>query len=198
LLDLKVDGRHDCSARTGFYRSGLTDAEGVESWSRPIRRERTGYRSGNRKLFEKKFGLLPPKLEDVQICANTGNGKELIYFGEVEKLERRLNVTCDLALKTTEKCFGTSPISLDRTLLPYVFFPFWILLAVAIARAGGRPVEADIALAFGLLVLGVLTGPLGRFWLLCQVLAVAATLGVTFALAYTLSANHQFRRSNQG
>lgn len=93
---------------------------------------------------------------------------------------------------------GTSPISLDRTLLSYVFMPFWVALARAIARSGSRPIGRDVAMAYGTLALAALTDPLDKYWHLCQVLVVVATLEVIFALATTLSANLSFRRSNQG
>ena len=147
------------------------------------------------------FDFLNPRPrpgDEVLICANLEDQDRVIFVeDEGKRYERRLNVTCDLALNTSEKCYGTYPISLDRTLLPYVFLPLWVVLAVAIARSGGRPVGRDVAMAFGLLTLAAFTGPLDQFWHLCQVLAVVATMGVFFALGSTLSANVRFRESNQ-
>ena len=190
-----MDSGPDCAPDPrSFYRTGSTDAAGFESWSRPIKRKNPSRRGAARELFD----FREPRTERVRICANLGNWDGAIFVGDVGQYERRLNVTCDLALETTEKCYGTSPISLDRTVMVYVCVPCWVLLAIAIIRSRGRPVERDVAFAFATLIFAVLTGPLDRYWLLCQVLAVVASLGAIFALAHTLAANLEFRRSNQG
>lgn len=201
LVHLKFDAGSDCAANAGsFSRTGLTDAAGRESWTRPVPRKHRDRRGRNFDgLFEAALVPPSPPLESFRICAVVEDAEQVIFSqGQQTRDLRRLDVTCDLALKSAGPCYGVYRLSLDRTLVPYAFLPLCLLLGIAMYRAPDRPMGRDAAGLGVALLLALLTGPLQRFWLVCQILSVASLLAVIVALAHTLAANYRFRASNRG